>query len=61
MCSNHVPPSALFEINKEIPQMAAGRLLRWAFFLSAFDYSFQYLNGCQNGGSDGMSRFPLKT
>lgn len=60
LCSDHKPLLALFGENKGIPQMAAGRLQRWAFFLSGFDYSFQYVKGCQNGGADGLSRLPLK-
>lgn len=40
--------------------MAAGRLQRWALFLSGFDYTLQYVKGKNNGGADGLSRLPLK-
>lgn len=60
LCSDHKPLLALFGENKGIPQMAAGRLQRWALFLSGFDYHFQHINGSKNGGADGLSRFPVK-
>ena len=50
---------ALFGEGKGIPQMAAGRLQRWAYFLSGFDYKMQYIKGVNNGGADGLSRLPL--
>lgn len=59
LCSDHKPLQALFGENKGIPQLAAGRLQRWALFLSGFDYSFQYIKGEKNGGADGLSRLPL--
>ena len=39
--------------------MAAGRIQRWAYFLSGFDYELQYVKGCNNRGADGLSRLPL--
>ncbi|XP_039311136.1 uncharacterized protein LOC105203193 [Solenopsis invicta] len=44
--------------HKGIPQMAAGRLQRWALFLSGFQYKFEHIKGIQNGGADGLSRLP---
>lgn len=38
--------------------MAAGRLQRWALFLSSFDYQFQYLKGKDNAAAGGLSRLP---
>ncbi|XP_051165706.1 uncharacterized protein K02A2.6-like [Leptopilina boulardi] len=58
LCSDHKPLLALFSENKGIPQMAAGKLQRWALFLSSFDYQFQYLKGKDNGAADGLSRLP---
>ena len=58
--SDHKPLQALFGENKGIPMMAAGRLQRWAMFLSGFNYTFKYVKGTANGGADGLSRLPLK-
>ncbi|XP_011705972.1 PREDICTED: uncharacterized protein K02A2.6-like [Wasmannia auropunctata] len=49
---------ALFGEHKGIPQMAAGRLQRWALFLSGFQYKFEHIKGTKNGGADGLSRLP---
>ncbi|XP_046753055.1 uncharacterized protein K02A2.6-like [Diprion similis] len=40
--------------------MAAGRLQRWALFLSGFDYEIKYIKGTNNGAADGLSRLPRK-
>ncbi|XP_045463872.1 uncharacterized protein K02A2.6-like [Harmonia axyridis] len=61
LCSDHKPLLALFGENKGIPQMAAGCLQRWALFLSGFNYHFQYIKGSENGGADGLSRFPIES
>ena len=58
--SDHKPLNALFGENKGIPTMAAGRLQRWALFLSGFDYMFEYIKGVNNGAADGLSRFPVE-
>lgn len=59
LCSDHKSLLALFEENKGIPQMAAGRLQRWALVLSGFKYKMEYIKGTNNGGADGLSRLPL--
>lgn len=61
LCSDHLPLKALFGEHKGIPQMAAGRLQRWAIFLSGFDYVFKHIKGSENGGADGLSRIPVKS
>lgn len=50
---------ALFGENKEIPQMSANRLQRWAAFLSMFNYQIQYIKGAQNQLADYFSRNPV--
>lgn len=57
--SDHKPLLALFGEHKDIPQMAAGRLQRWALFLSGFDYTMEYIKG-KNNGSDAISRLPTE-
>uniref|UniRef100_A0A1Y1K1P5 RNA-directed DNA polymerase n=2 Tax=Photinus pyralis TaxID=7054 RepID=A0A1Y1K1P5_PHOPY len=41
--------------------MAAGRMQRWALFLSGFDYSIRYIKGSDNVKADALSRLPMKT
>ncbi|XP_018365759.1 PREDICTED: uncharacterized protein K02A2.6-like, partial [Trachymyrmex cornetzi] len=60
LCTDHKPLLALFGEHKGIPQMAAGRLQRWALFLSGFRYKFEHIKGIGNGGADGLSRFPRR-
>lgn len=60
LCSDHKPLLALFGENKGIPQMAAGRLQRWALFLSGFKYKFQHISGKANEVADCLSRLPVK-
>jgi len=58
LCSDHKPLKALFGEHKGIPQLAAGRLQRWALFLSGFQYKFEHIKGTKNAGADGLSRLP---
>lgn len=51
LCSDHKPLEAIFGEHKGIPQMAAGRLQRWALFLSGFRYKFQHIKGKDNGAT----------
>lgn len=55
--TDHKPLVTLFGENKGLPIMAAARIQRWAFILSGFDYSIQYIKGKLNY-ADHLSRFP---
>ncbi|KAF2892036.1 hypothetical protein ILUMI_14137, partial [Ignelater luminosus] len=59
--SDHKPLQAILGGQKGIPQLAAGRLQRWAVFLSDFDYEFQYIKGSNNILADSLSRLPLNS
>ena len=59
ICSDHKPLSALFGEKRGISVMAAGRLQRWALFLSGFNYKLEYIKGSDNI-ADVVSRLPLK-
>ena len=48
--SDHKPLLALFGEEKGIPLMAAGRLQRWAMFLSGFKYTLKYVSEKSNWG-----------
>ncbi|KAF2897997.1 hypothetical protein ILUMI_08178 [Ignelater luminosus] len=60
LCTDHKPLLAIFAENKGIPKMSAGRLQRWAVFLSEFDYTFKYIDGNSNVIADGLSRLPIR-
>uniref|UniRef100_A0A0A9X504 RNA-directed DNA polymerase n=2 Tax=Lygus hesperus TaxID=30085 RepID=A0A0A9X504_LYGHE len=57
--SDHKPLLGLFGENQGLPQMATGRVQRWALFLSNFDYKLEYVKG-SNNSADGLSRLPLE-
>lgn len=60
LSTDHKPILAIFGESKGLPAMSAGRMQRWANFLSEFDYTLQYVKGSNNGAADGLSRLPLK-
>lgn len=53
--TDHRPLITIFGENKGIPLMAAARMQRWAFLLSGFDYTIQYIKGSLNT-ADSLSR-----
>ena len=58
LCTDHKPLLALFGEKKGIPQMAAGRLQRWALFISGLNYEIQFIKGTSNETADTLSRLP---
>ncbi|KAF2901747.1 hypothetical protein ILUMI_04444, partial [Ignelater luminosus] len=60
LCTDHKPLLAIFGEYKGIPKMSAGRLQRWAVFLSEFDYTFKHIDGNSNVIADGFSRLPIR-
>lgn len=58
--SDHKPLLAIFGEHRGIPQMSANKLMRWAIFLSSFNYKIEYIKGKNNIIADFMSRAPLK-
>lgn len=48
----------IFHPEKEIPEIAAARLQRWAIFLAPFRYTVTHIKG-QNNYADWLSRLPL--
>lgn len=57
MQTDHKPLVSLFNQTKGIPLMAAGRVQRWALYLSAFDFNIEHVSSNQNI-SDILSRLP---
>lgn len=56
--TDHKNLLALFGENKNLPHAAAGRILRWAVYLSAFNYTLRYMKGSSNE-ADVFSRLPI--
>lgn len=54
--TDHKPLLAIFG-DKGLPVMAAARMQRWAFILSGFSYSIEYVKGSSNT-ADSLSRMP---
>lgn len=55
--TDHKPLLAIFGDKKGIPVMAAARMQRWAFQLSAFNFKIQHVKGSLNH-ADTLSRIP---
>lgn len=58
LCTDHRPLITIFGEHKGIPQMAAGRLQRWALFMSGFDYQIEHIKGKINEPANALSRLP---
>lgn len=55
--TDHKPLISIFGENKGIPIMAAARMRRWAFILSAFNFKIKHVKGELNH-ADSLSRIP---
>lgn len=56
--TDHKPLLAIFKPNNGIPIMAAGRVQRWAVYLSGFDYTIEHVKS-EHNLSDTLSRLPI--
>lgn len=56
--TDHKPLLSIFKPSNGIPIMAAGRVQRWAVYLSGFDFTIEYVKSANNL-SDTFSRMPL--
>ncbi|KAL1446815.1 hypothetical protein WDU94_012377, partial [Cyamophila willieti] len=61
LITDNQPLSRIFHHNKALPQMTSARLLRYASFLSGFDYTVQFKKGKENQNVDCLSRIPIDT
>ena len=57
--TDHKPLTAILGPKKGIPPLAAARLQRWAWILSAYTYSIEFRPTNAHGNADGLSRLPL--
>ena len=56
--TDHKPLTAILGEKKGIPPLAAARLQRWAWILSAYKYEIQFRPTGDHGNADGLSRLP---
>ena len=59
MVTDHKPLLGLFAEDVALPVRAAGRVLRWAMLLSAYNYKLEYRLVGKNGNADGLRRLPM--
>ena len=58
--TDHKPLTAILGSKKGIPPLAAARLQRWAWILSAYKYEIEFRPTEEHGNADALSRLPLK-
>ena len=58
--TDHKPLTAILGPKKGIPPLAAARLQRWAWILSAYTYEIEFRPTGDHGNADGLSRLPLR-
>ena len=56
--TDHKPLMAILGEKRGIPPLAAARLQRWAWILSAYKYEIQFRPTGDHGNADGLSRLP---
>ena len=52
--------TSIFHPCKQIPQLSAQRLQRYAIYLSGMDYEIKFRKSTENSNADGLSRLPAK-
>lgn len=56
--TDHKPLLGLFDPKRPIPNIISPRMLRWTLLLNSYDYSLEYVKGCNLGNADALSRWP---
>ena len=59
LITDHKPLTAILGPKKGIPPLAAARLQRWAWILSAYAYDIEFRPTGEHSNADGLSRLPL--
>ena len=59
LVTDHRPLTALFGPKSGVPALAAGRLQRWALFLSSYNYEIEFRTTKAHANVDSLSRLPL--
>ena len=58
LVSDHKPLTTILRQDAKTPPIAAARMQRWAFILSAYDYKIQFRSTHEHANADGLSRLP---
>ncbi|XP_015280350.1 PREDICTED: uncharacterized protein K02A2.6-like, partial [Gekko japonicus] len=59
LVTDHKPLLGIFAPDRQLPNIMSARMLRWALFLSAYDYDLEHRPGKAIGHADALSRCPL--
>ena len=59
LVTDHKPLTAILGPKRGIPSLAAARLQRWAWTLSAYHYDIEFRPTGKHANADGLSRLPL--
>ncbi|XP_018359746.1 PREDICTED: uncharacterized protein K02A2.6-like [Trachymyrmex cornetzi] len=59
LITDNRPLTRIFHQNNKLPAMTSARLLRYASFLSGFDYEVEHKKGNENINADCLSRAPI--
>ncbi|XP_015118224.1 uncharacterized protein K02A2.6-like [Diachasma alloeum] len=54
--TDYKPLKFIFDPNRSLPNMVAGRVQRWAVFLASYDFILEHIKGTDNGSADCLSR-----
>ena len=57
--TNHKPLTTLLSESRSVPQIASGRIMRWALTLFSYEYTLVFRSTTQHGNADAMSQLPL--
>lgn len=60
LVTDNQPLTRIFHQSAKLPAMTSARLLRYASFLSGFDYEVKFKKGSDNTNVDCLSRVPLQ-
>ena len=61
LVTDHKPLTTILGPKRGIPPLAAARLQRWAYTLSAYSYTIEFRPTREHVNTDGFSRLPLGT
>ncbi|XP_015266366.1 PREDICTED: uncharacterized protein K02A2.6-like [Gekko japonicus] len=59
LVTDHKPLLGIFAQDRQLPDVMSARMLRWALFLSAYEFDLEHRPGKAIGHADALSRCPL--